>query len=138
MKKEDEKSYLYYLLAIGTMPRISVSKHEIRSKIDRTVVYKICEVIKKLPIEELDKAFETPRDGNRRETIEAFTLDRNKIENYMIKLIHIIWKKELKRLKVLKNYWWNLKKIKIQIEKLKYTEITDGKNINMSIDYARH
>ena len=42
------------------------------------------------------------------------------------------------KLKGLKNYWWNLKKIKIQIEKLKYTEITDGKNINMSIEYARH
>ena len=118
MKKEDEKSYLYYLLAIGTMPRISVSKHEIRSKIDRTVVYKICEVIKKLPIEELDKAFETPRDGNRRETIEAFTLDRNKIENYMMKLIHIIWKKRIKEIK--------------DIEEL-FVEFEENKNPNRKI-----
>ena len=43
----NEKKYLYYILSIGTMPRISVSKHEIRSKIDRTVVYKIGVIMKK-------------------------------------------------------------------------------------------
>ena len=34
----NEKKYLYYILSIGTMPRISVCKLEVRSMIDRTVV----------------------------------------------------------------------------------------------------
>lgn len=99
MKKEDEKSYLYYLLSIGTMPRISVSKHEIRSMIDRTVVYKIGEVIKKVPMEELDKLFKTPRDGNRRETIEAFTLDRNQVEKLYDEINSYNMEKRIKEIK---------------------------------------
>ena len=95
----NEKSYLYYLLSIGTMPRISVSKHEIRSMIDRTVVYKIGEVIKKLPIEELDKAFKTHRDGNRRETIEAFTLDRNQVEKLYDEINSYNMEKRIKEIK---------------------------------------
>ena len=99
MKKEDEKKYLYYLLSIGTMPRISVCKLEVRSMIDRTVVYKIGEVIKKLPIEELDKAFETHRDGNRRETIEAFTLDRNQVEKLYDEINSYNMEKRIKEIK---------------------------------------
>ena len=38
--------YLYYLLSIGTIPRISVCKLEVRSMIDRTVVYKIGVIMK--------------------------------------------------------------------------------------------
>ena len=99
MKKEDEKSYLYYLLSIGTMPRISVSKHEIRSKIDRTVVYKIGEVIKKVPMEKLDKPFETPSYRGRSEKIEAFTLDRNKVEKLYDEINSYNMEKRLKEIK---------------------------------------
>ena len=95
----NEKKYLYYILSIGTMPRISVCKLEVRSMIDRTVVYKIGEVIKKLPIEKLDKAFEIHSDGNRRETIEAFTLDRNQVEKLYDEINSYNMEKRIKEIK---------------------------------------
>ena len=97
----NEKEYLYYLVSIGTMPRILVCKLEIRSKIDRTVVYKIGEVIKKIPINSLNELRRIHRDGNGPEMIEAFTLDRNRVEKLYDEInSYKIWKKDLKKLKV--------------------------------------
>ena len=95
----NEKKYLYYILSIGTMPRISVCKLEVRSMIDRTVVYKIGEVIKKCPMENLDKPFETPSHRGRSEKIEAFTLDRNKIEKLYDEINSYNMEKRLKEIK---------------------------------------
>ena len=95
----NEKKYLYYILSIGTMPRISVYKLEIRSKIDRTVVYKIGEVIKKIPMDELDKPFRTPIHRGRSEKIEAITLDRNQIEKLYDEINSYNMEKRIKEIK---------------------------------------
>ena len=92
----NEKKYLYYILSIGTMPRISVCKLEVRSMIDRTVVYKIGEVIKKCPMESLDKLLET---SSHRDRLEAFTLDRNKVEKLYDEINSYNMEKRIKEIK---------------------------------------
>jgi hypothetical protein len=98
----NEKEYLYYILSIGTMPRISVCKLEIRSKIDRTVVCKIGEVIKKIPMDELDKPFRTPSHRGRSEKIEAFTLDRNQVEKLYDEINSYNMEKRIKEIEEIK------------------------------------
>lgn len=76
----NEKKYLYYLFSINNMPKITIVKLDVRSKLDGMIAYKIGEVIKKISINSLNELRRTHRDGDSPEMIEAFTLDRNRVE----------------------------------------------------------